>query len=100
MRQRTREFGIRFALGAQKHDVMQLVLGRVGWMVVVGIAAGLGCAVATSRLMTSLLFGVTPLNAATFITASAAVAIVTLLGCAWPTLLAARVNPSEALRSE
>jgi predicted permease len=100
MRQRTREFGIRFALGAQKHDVMQLVLGRVGWMVVAGIAAGLGCAVATSRLMTSLLFGVTPLNAATYLTASAAVAIVTLLGCAWPTLLAARVNPSEALRSE
>jgi len=100
MRQRTREFGIRFSLGAQKHDVMRLVLGRVGWMVVTGIAVGLGCAVATTRLMTSLLFGVTPLNAATYLTASAAVAVVTLLGCAWPTLMAARINPSEALRRE
>ena len=100
MRQRTREFGIRFALGAQKRDVMRLVLGRVGWMVVAGITAGLGCAVATTRLMASLLFGVTALNAATFITASAAVAVVTLLGCAWPALLAARINPSEALRCE
>jgi ABC-type antimicrobial peptide transport system permease subunit len=50
--------------------------------------------------MASLLFGVTALNAATFITASAAVAVVTLLGCAWPALLAARINPSEALRCE
>jgi putative ABC transport system permease protein len=100
MRQRTREFGIRFALGAQKRDVIRLGLGRVGWMAVAGIAVGVGCAVATTRLMTSFLIGVTPLNAATFITASAAVAVVTLLGCAWPTLLAARINPSEALRYE
>jgi predicted permease len=100
MRQRTREFGIRFALGAQKRDVIQLILGRVGWMAVAGIAVGLGCAVATTRLMTSLLFGVTPLHATTFVTASAAVAVVTLLGGAWPTLLAVRIKPSEALRYE
>jgi predicted permease len=100
MRQRTREFGIRFALGAQKRDVVQLVLGRIAWMVIAGIAVGLGCAVATTRLMASLLFGVSPLNAATYLTAAAAVAVITLLGCAWPTILAARITPSEALRSE
>ena len=100
MRQRTREFGIRFALGAQKRDVIRLVLGRVGWMAAAGIAVGLGCAVATTRLMTNLLFGVTPLHATTFATASVVVTVVTLLGGAWPTLLAVRINPSEALRYE
>jgi putative ABC transport system permease protein len=98
MHQRTLEFGIRFSLGARKRDVIRLVLGRILRMVATGVAIGIVCAVATARLMTSLLFGVAPLDAATFITAAAAVAIVTILGCAWPVLHAARIDPAEALR--
>jgi predicted lysophospholipase L1 biosynthesis ABC-type transport system permease subunit len=100
IRQRTRELGIRFALGARRIDVIRLVFGRVGWLVGVGIAVGTGGAFVATRLMTSLLYGVAPLDPATFITASAVVAVVTLLGCLRPTVVAARVNPSEALRCE
>ncbi len=100
MRQRTREFGIRFALGAQKHDVMRLVLGQGVRMVTWGLFLGIGAAIATTRLITSLLYGVNPLNPATFASAAFLVGFVTLLGCAWPALMAARIHPSDALRYE
>ncbi len=100
MNQRIHEFGIRFALGAQKRDVILLVLGRVGWMVVVGIAVGIGCAFAMTRLMTSLLFGVAPTDAITFVTMPLLLGAVSMSACIIPARRAAKIDPMEALRYE
>lgn len=100
MRQRTREFGIRFALGAQRRDVIQLVLGRVGGMIVVALTVGIGLALAATRLMTGLLFGVAPTDPKTFVTVALLLSAVAVLACIVPAWRAARVNPMEALRCE
>jgi predicted permease len=97
---RTQEIGIRMALGAQTRDVFQMI-GREGFLlVVVGIAIGLAGALLLTRLMSSLLFGVSPTDAATFAAVPAVLAAVALLACYVPARRAAHVDPTVALRYE
>jgi ABC-type antimicrobial peptide transport system permease subunit len=98
--QRTREIGIRMALGARAGDVLRLVIGEGITPVVVGAAAGLACAAVVTRALRSMLYGVTPLDAVSFVSAPALLLIVALLACYLPARRAAAVDPLVALRDE
>jgi putative ABC transport system permease protein len=98
--QGTREIGIRMALGAQQGDVLKLVVGRGLVLTLVGIGLGLAGAFTLTRLMAGLLFGVTPTDAATFITFSLSLVIVSLLASYVPARRATKVDPLVALRYE
>jgi predicted permease len=98
--QRAREFGIRFALGAQRSHVTGLVLRRAGLLAAVGVVIGGVGARVLGRLMASSLFGVTPDDVPAFVVATVMIAVTTLLACLWPLRRALRVDPSEALRAE
>jgi putative ABC transport system permease protein len=98
--QRTREFGIRMALGARTGDVMRLVLAGGFKIALAGIFAGLVAAAALTRSLQSLLFAVKPLDPLTFLATPAALAIIALIACAVPAMRAARVDPSVALRQD
>ena len=97
---RTREFGIRFALGAQAGSVRRLVLRRGGWLAAAGLAIGLAGAAAATRLAAPLLYDVSPLDPLSFAIASAILAAAILGASAVPAERAARVDPMKALRSE
>jgi ABC-type antimicrobial peptide transport system permease subunit len=88
------------ALGAQIADVLSLVLARGVKIAVMGIAAGVAGAAALARSLAALLFGVKPLDAATFGTVAAILALVALLAASIPAWRAARVDPAIALREE
>ena len=98
--QRTREVGIRMALGAQTTDVLKLVVRDGLRLVVIGVAVGLVGAVMLTRLMTTLLFGVTPTDAVTYATVALALVGVALAACYIPARRAAKVDPLVALRFE
>lgn len=98
--QRTREIGVRMALGAQHADVMRLVLWEGAKMALIGVAAGAAAALGLTRLMTNQLFGVTPQDPLTFAAVAAALIVVALLACYVPARRAARVDPMVALRYE
>jgi putative ABC transport system permease protein len=98
--QRSREFGIRFALGAQRSHVVSLVLGRVGRLALLGGAIGGGIAYELAQLMGSLLFGVEPTDAPTLAAAAGIVACTALAASLVPLVRALRVNPADALRAE
>jgi predicted permease len=98
--QRMHEIGIRMALGAQRRDVMRLVLAQGAWLVLIGLAIGAAGALALMRLMTSLLYGVTPSDPVTFIAVAILLALVALAACYVPTRRAMRVDPMVALRYE
>jgi predicted permease len=98
--QRTRELGVRIALGAQRGHVMWMVMRQAGWMLLAGSAVGLGLAYFASRLLGSFLYGVKPHDAWTMVAVSVAL-ICCGLGAAYlPARRAARVDPMEALRAE
>ncbi|HJZ76751.1 MAG TPA: ABC transporter permease [Vicinamibacterales bacterium] len=97
--QRAREIGIRIALGARNASIMRLVVGEGARFVVAGLAAGIAMAAGLLRLLTSLLFGVTSSDIATFVQVSASVSIVALVACAVPTVRALRL-PAVALHTE
>lgn len=97
---RTREIGIRVALGAQRSDVFRLIMIRGVVLVGVGVAIGLGASFAFARLMESLLFGVTPNNPWTLAFVSLGLIAVALLACYIPARRATKVDPLEALRYE
>ena len=98
--QRTRELGIRMALGAARRDVFRLVLGQGVTLVSLGIGLGLLGAIAASRALSSLLYGVGPLDFPALAVAIASLALVALLACWLPARRATLVDPIEALRAE
>jgi predicted permease len=98
--QRTREIGIRIALGAVPREILTLVLSQGAWLAGLGIVAGLLGAVAATRLLTSLLFGVEPTDPATFVATAAALAAVAAIASVLPALRAVRTDPVDALRAE
>jgi putative ABC transport system permease protein len=98
--QRTAEFGIRLALGAQTQHILKLVIGRgLGW-IALGLLLGLGAGFALTRYLASLLFGISPRDPATYFAASLFLAAVALVASYVPALRATRVDPMVALRSE
>ena len=98
--QHTQEFGIRMALGAQGRDIVVLVLRPGLLLTLSGVLTGLAGAVAVTRLMSSLLFGVSPTDPLTFLAVPALLALVALVACYVPARRAVRVDPTVALRYE
>jgi putative ABC transport system permease protein len=98
--QRTRELGIRLALGARAGSVRGLVLRQGLAMALAGIVLGLAGSLALTRLLTTQLFGVSPTDPVVITTVALALAAVSLLACLIPAVRATRVDPIEALRSE
>jgi putative ABC transport system permease protein len=98
--QRTREIGIRTALGAKPRDIAGLVLRYGARLMLVGIASGLIAAVGLSRLMQSLLFGVSPIDPLMFAALPAVLTLIALIACYLPVRRAARIDPTIALRRD
>ena len=98
--QRTREIGIRMALGARAADVLKLIVRKGMGPVLLGVALGLAGAIGLTRLMASFLFGVTPTDALTLATVSVSLILVALISCCIPARRATKVDPLVALRYE
>ena len=98
--QRTREIGIRMALGAQRRDALRLVLGHGVRLVAIGIAAGLAGALAATQLLAKMLYGVSPRDPVTFACVAALMAVVALAASYIPARRATKIDPMRALRYE
>jgi hypothetical protein len=98
--QRTREIGVRMALGAQRSSVYRLVLGQAGLLTAAGLAIGLLCSVGTSMLIRKLLFSVQAWDVATLTTVAFVLALASLAASLQPAHRAASVDPVQALRGE
>jgi predicted permease len=98
--QRTREFGIRFALGAQRVHVGALVVGRVGLLAAIGVALGTALGLGLGSLMSGILFGVAPDDPLTIAAVMGAIGLTAMLASLAPLRHAVLVNPAEILRSE
>jgi predicted permease len=98
--QRTREFGVRMALGARGRDVMKLVIREGMWLVLIGVVIGMAASLAVSRLLKSFLFGLSAADPMTFGIIPLLLAAVALLACYVPARRATKVDPMIALRSE
>jgi putative ABC transport system permease protein len=98
--QRTREIGVRMALGAQQHDVLELVFKHGARLVFIGVLAGAAGALALTKLISGLLFGVAPTDLGTFTGAAVLLCAVALAACYMPARRASRVDPMVALRYE
>lgn len=97
---RTREIGIRLALGAQRRDVFKLIISHGMILVGIGVLLGLAASVAISRLIAALLFGIAPTNVPTFALVAVGLMLVALLACYIPARRATKVDPLVALRYE
>jgi ABC-type antimicrobial peptide transport system permease subunit len=98
--QRTREIGIRMALGARGADVLGMVLGGAIRVLAIGIAAGVLAAALLTRALESMLYGVSALDPITFAAVPALIALVGIIAGAVPAARAARVDPLESMRAE
>jgi len=98
--QRTHEIGVRMALGAQQQHVLQLVLKHGARLIFFGVLAGAAGALALTKLISGLLFGVAPTDLATFAYAAVLLCAVALVACYVPARRASRVDPLVALRHE
>ena len=97
---RTREIGIRMALGAGRRDVIAMVTGRAMQLVGLGVGLGLAAALTLDRMLRSLLFGVTPTDPLTLIGVTLLLSTVAYVACYLPARRAARLDPVDALRAE
>lgn len=98
--QRTQEFGVRLALGASAAGILRLVIGEGVLLAAFGAALGLAGAVAVTRALRGLLYGVTPLDALTIVGVVALLGAVALVAIGWPAWRASRVDPASVLRAE
>jgi ABC-type antimicrobial peptide transport system permease subunit len=98
--QRTREIGIRIALGAERWQVVGLVMRQGALIVGIGLAIGLAGAAALTRYVSGMLFGITAMDVSTYIAVAAAFALLALLACFVPARRAARLDPLTSLRHD
>jgi ABC-type antimicrobial peptide transport system permease subunit len=98
--QRTRELGIRIALGAQREQVLRLILIDGIWPALFGLVLGLAASVGTVRLLRSMLYGTQPLDPAVFAVVASVLLLVATFACMAPAWRASRLDPIEALRTE
>ena len=98
--QRTREIGIRLALGARRSEVIGMVVRQASWLAIAGLALGLSLALGASRLIRSLLFGIEPSDAMTYAAVALGLLAIALLASYLPARRASRIDPVRALRYE
>jgi len=98
--QRTREIGIRLALGARRGEVLRMVMIQAGQLSIAGVVIGLGAAVLASRLLRAQLFEITPTDTVTYVAVGAGLLIVALVASWIPARRAARIDPLVALRHD
>lgn len=98
--ERTREIGVRIAIGAQRWQIFGMILKQAGWWVLSGLAPGILASIACSFVLRALLYGTSPFNPLVFLAGAGVVACVAIAASLAPTIRATRVEPTEALRAE
>ena len=100
VQQRTREFGVRMALGATTTHVLGLVMGSAARLIGAGVVIGLCAAVVFTQIVSTFLFGISPRDPVTFASVTVVLAVTAAAACAIPALRAVRVDPAVTFRSE